>query len=258
MRVDRRRWGRFRGLVALLLMVVSGCGGRSSRLRGSDEQFYYGQLKLEQDETLEAIEAFEQLRAAYPGSRYLDAAIFGTGRANFERDDYLVAATHFERLANDFPNSDYRAAARFWLARCYDEVALPARLDQKYTILAIDHYSLYLVEFGNAPHRDQAEARMQVLRTRMAEKDVLTGEFYNRRRKHEAALLFLDGVLDRYADTEISDRARLARAESLLGLGRDPEARDLLDNLSASARDEEIRKRAADRLGSMVVSGDSG
>ncbi|MAE68902.1 MAG: hypothetical protein CME06_00375 [Gemmatimonadetes bacterium] len=233
-------------LIAVLSLI--GCAGRSPRLRGSDEQFYQAQLLLEEGHTLEAIEAFEQLRTAYPGSRYVDAAIYGIGRAHFERGDHIVAATHFERVVRDFPNSIYRPPARFKLARCYDQVSLPARLDQRYTILAVEQYSLYLVEFPDAKDRDPAFERLESLRARLAEKEILTAEFYNRRDKYEAALLFLDEALDRYRDTPLADRGELARSEALIGLGRTEEARTLLESLSETASDSEHRSTAIERL----------
>ncbi len=234
--------------LASIALLLAGCGGRSPRLRGSDEQFYHAQLLLEEGHTLEALEEFEQLRNAYPGSRYLDAAIFGTGRAHFERGDHLVAATHFQRLVDDFPNSEHRPAARFRLARCYDQMALPARLDQNYTILAVEQYSLCLIEFPDAEQRVVTLERLASLRARLAEKELLTGEFYNRRERYDAALLFLDQVLERYGDTPLADRARLARAEALVGLERQGEARPLFEALGATAADSRLRETALDRL----------
>jgi outer membrane protein assembly factor BamD len=250
--VLRRRAATGRGmcLMALLLIGVggSGCGGHAGRLRGSDEQFYYAQLQLERGKTLDAIEAFDQLRAAYPGSRFLDAAIFGTGRAYFGRGEYLVAATHFERVTNDFPNSDYRDDARFWLSRCYDKVSLPARLDQKYTLLAIDHYSQYVVEFPHGSRVEEARARLGAMRARLAEKETLIGEFYNHRHRYKASLLYLDRVFERYADTPLADRARVARARALAGLERNDEAQALLQEVLATAADEEQRAKAEEQL----------
>ncbi len=237
---------RITALVAALTLI--GCAGRSARLRGSDEQFYRAQLLLEDGHTLEAIEAFEQLRTAYPGSRYLDAAIFGIARAHFERGDHIVAATHFERVVRDFPSSIYRSGSRFNLARCYDEVSLPALLDQRYTILAVEQYSLYLVEFPEANDYDEAFERLESLRARLAEKEILTGEFYNRREKYDAALLFLEEALDRYGDTPLADRGDLARAEALIGVGRADEARALLRSLSERAAAPEFRVEAIERL----------
>ena len=235
------------------LLGVAGCSVMQERQRGPDEQFYYAQLLLERGKHLESIAEYSHLRTAHPGSRYLDAAIFGTGRAHYEQEEYLVAATYFERIVDDFPSSAYRERTLYWVARAYEAISLPAQLDQEYTRMAIDHYTAYLMQNLDGAHAADVQDRIAVMRSRLAEKETLAGEFYLRRRRWAAALVYLDRVTEKFDDTHFFERAQLNRALALRGLARFDEATELLDLLRSEAIDGEVRERAERELEETVA-----
>ena len=236
-----------------LCVGIGACAGRSDRPQGSDELFYHAQLLLERSQYLDAIVAFEGFRDAHPGSRFVDGAIYGLGRAHYEEGEYLVASVHFGRIVDDFPDSAYRSAARYQLGRCFDALANDAALDQGYTLRAIEQYSLYQVEYPAGDDLAAVDIRMVILRNRLAEKEVRTGEFYLRRGRAEAALLYLDRVVERFEDTGLFQRARLARAQALVLLDRADEARKILVDLAGG--NDEVAEGARESLEQLRQSG---
>jgi outer membrane protein assembly factor BamD len=172
-----------------------------------------------QDLWLQGIEHYNAGRWA-DASRYFDRYVlvggadpqvhqarFYSAEAHFNRREYITAASRFTALAGDLGRAELAAQARFMACRSYEELAPGPQLDQEYTRAAIDHCQALVEVFPGSEHAEDARRIVDEMWHTLAAKTFQGGQWYERRRALDSALIYYEDVVRLYPRTSYAPRA---------------------------------------------------
>jgi len=256
-----RRWMRSTPCLALALALAVCSCGRQERIQGPGAQgeFLKGREAHERGDQARAIEIFEAFERNYPGSQFIDDALFFLGKAHQANGEQILARQAFQRLLDGFPRSSYAEDALFELAQSWVLSMRGPALDPEPAEEALRACEIYLRRYPEGTHREQAERAVVKARSNLAAKDYQNGCTYMRLGKPEAARRYFEKSLARWKQAPVSakamegiavsyekqeqwEAARQATLDLLLHLGEDPDRYEDGPRIASEAR------RRLDRL----------
>lgn len=204
---------RFAGSTAALLLVVAAlaaaCAPKQTPLAQltTEELWIRGAEEFNQEDWDDAIRHFERFVMAAGADPRIHQARYYIGQAHFNDEEYITAAAEFARLAGDLGRADLADDARFMACRSYEELSPNPQLDQEYTRGAIEHCQALIQYFPDSEFADEAAGIIERMRNRLAEKVFETGDWYERRRAYDSAIIYYEDVADDYPGTVWAPRA---------------------------------------------------
>lgn len=178
-----------------------------------EERFQRAKALYDDGDYLEAITEFKIIATQYQGSEYSDDAQFYLAESRFNRGEYILAAAEYDNLARTMPSSPFAALSRYKKGLSNYLLSPKSQLDQKYTRQAIDDFQTY-IEYS--PHdtlvRD-AEAKIDELTNKLAQKIFEAGKLYYRLEYYRAGIAYFDKVISEYNDRGFTDAAMLWKAK---------------------------------------------
>lgn len=215
--------------IVALAIAMGGCSTEEvTAPRGAEVIFESAMAKYNNEDFQEAYEEFRILTLQYPGSDLADDAQFLMGEAKFAREEFILAAFEYEVIVRTMPTSDFVPNARFKMALCHYESARPYYLEQESTRKAIDGFQAFIEYHPTDPRVPDAEAKINELNTRLAEKEYASGLIYMKMEYYRAAGVSFDHVLEKYHDTPFAEQAYFRKGEALFYRRRYSEAGEIL------------------------------
>jgi outer membrane protein assembly factor BamD len=233
------------------LVALVACGKRPDAVQQLSPEALYEQAQaaLERRDWSDAIELFERFMIQFPTHGRVAEARFRLGEAYFGKKEYITAGTEFSRLANDYPAGPWADDARFKVCESYQRLSPKPQLDQQYTRAAVDHCQSLLTYYPNSDFAPRAREVIMALRSKLAEKDFLTGNYYRKLKAYDSAIIYYDSAVRNYAETSVAPRALLALYETYQILGYKEEAdaakERLLKDYPSSPEAKQVQGAAA-------------
>ena len=161
-----------------------------------------------------AVEMFQAVTEDGPFSEYGELAQYKLGVAHLALGEYEEAVKAFEQLLERYPKSPLADDAKFQIAQASLKGTFRAGYDQSPTAQAIKELEEFVEKNQSSTLSAEALERLQTLRQRRAQHDFEVAQFYEQRKAYESALVYYEGVVQDYADTDWAARA-LARIQLL-------------------------------------------
>ncbi len=155
-----------------------------------------------------AIEVYNMVIDNQPFTPAAAEAQYKVGLCYFMRKEYKSAAAEYRRVIEDYSGSDWVDDAAAGLAEAYYKSSLPPAYDQapsQLTINAIDDFKDRYP--GDARTADLDEKRVK-MRNSLAEQRLQTAQFYEKRRKFDAARIYYQVVVDQFPETPSAAKAQ--------------------------------------------------
>ena len=124
--------------------------------KSAPEIYAWGQARIKEGRTLEAITAFEDVTERFPTHKLADNSIYWIGWCHQKRGDARLAIEVWQRLPLRFPNSPKIADALFGMASAHEALAEPAIAETLYDEIATQY-----PKAEKAPLARQALARLR-------------------------------------------------------------------------------------------------
>jgi len=207
-----RRWY----LLGILFLILGCASTKELPVLGVEEQFALAKKEYEKKHYSEAILEFQKLIYNYPGAAFVDSAQYLLGMCYFKEKDYPSAVGEFKKLLTSFSESPLADDASFMIGFAHYKDSPKAELDQKNTSRAIRELEDFLEEYPQSEYAKEAQKLLFEARSKMAQKLYKNGRLYFKLKHYQSALLYLEEVLDQYADTKFSAPANFLIAESYL------------------------------------------
>lgn len=212
-------------LMAATTIVLAGCSiGEQIETLSAEERLARGKALFDEEDYLEAINEFTVVTLQFQGSAVAGDAQYYLGECRFRREEYLLAAFEYQQLLRNMPASPLVPDAQFRIGMCYYHLSPKARLDQQYTLKAIDELQAFVEYHPGHEKAPEAEARIRELTTRLAQKSFEIGRQYVILRAYRSAQFYFDDVIEKYHDTEYAPPAYLEKAEVLIARRKFEEA----------------------------------
>lgn len=172
------------------------------------------------DDLTEALSHFDVIKLQYPASKYADDAQYHIAEINFRRGEYVMAAYNFSVVRRSFPSSEWAKPSAFKVGTCYEELMLPPDRDQEYAKKAIQSYTEFQQLYPTDSLALLAVQRIHELRNHLAQRFIIIAEHYVKTNSKKAALIYYQGMIDEFPDSDLLEEALVGKitVQSLLGM----------------------------------------
>lgn len=202
------------------------------RYTSNDALFQAAMREYQREHWENAIAAFEKLTLELPArDTLLPRAHFHLGRSHARRHEFLLAAQSFVRVTESFPDDSLADDALFDAGRAYERLWRKPALDSQYGLAAVNTYNTLLSLYPNSPLRAAAAARVRRLEEMFATKEYENGMHYLRRKAYDSAIIYFQGVIQRYPDSRKARNAHLRLLQAYRAIRYGEDAADVCDAL---------------------------
>jgi outer membrane protein assembly factor BamD len=139
------------------------------------------------------------------GTSYADSVQLLLADCYFNREQFILAASEYKDLLKFHTNSPLVPEARYKSALSYAHISPKTALDQNYTMKAIVELQTFTEYYPTHPLVREAEQMIISLRNKLALKDFETAQLYEKMSKLKAALVYYNGILENYHDSDYAD-----------------------------------------------------
>ncbi|MCB0722366.1 MAG: outer membrane protein assembly factor BamD [Ignavibacteriae bacterium] len=172
-----------------------------------ERAFYIAKGNYDKKDYQQAIQDFSYIKIKFSGSKIVDKAQYYLAMSYYKRGEYILAAYEFDYFLKNYPTSEFSEQARYDVAMCYYSLSPVYDLDQTYTRYAITSFQLFLELYPNSTLAPDAEAKIDALRDKLAEKLFMSAEVYKKMDDYKAAIIYYDEILNEYFDSDFADDA---------------------------------------------------
>jgi len=148
-----------------------------------------------------AVEIFQAIVDDGPFSQHGELAQYKLGLAHLALQNYEAAVTAFEQLVSRYPESPLVDDAHFQIAQASLKGTFKSAYDQSPTDLAIRELQGFVQRYPGSELTGEAAGRLQELTERRAEHEYQVAQFYERRKRLAAALIYYETVVEQFAQT---------------------------------------------------------
>ena len=247
-------------LLAFSILFVVSCGSKKVPKDMNDQQLYEAAVEEllgknggfpwifggKDYETIFKLLKEVQLRYTY--SPYATLAELRTADTYFDKGEYETAAIEYEEFLKRHPGHKEAPYATYRLALSfYKEIRSPDR-DPTFTREALKWFTLFVDEYPGSPLVPDAEQRIQKCRDRLAKREILIGNFYNKRKNYKAAAGRYIVVVAEYQNSNKYEEALYLLGRAYAKSERYDLARDVLNRLVQEYPDQKYAGKATSIL----------
>ncbi len=236
-------------VILSLLPMVWGCGPKApSVILDAEDQYTVARREFDSEHWDRAVVELQKLIFNHPGAAFIDSAQYLLGTVYFNQKEYPSAVLEFNKILYSFPTSLLADDAAFMVAKSDFEMAPRAELDPTHTQKALEETRRFLDDYPQSDRRPEAEALLNDCLTKLAKKAYQAGLLYYKRGRYDAALIYLEHVLEDYRDTQWAKDARFRLAEVYYKQGEYGKARDEYRQFVEAFPDDKLAVKAQERL----------
>ncbi|WP_246075094.1 outer membrane protein assembly factor BamD [Gracilimonas mengyeensis] len=200
------------------LFLFTACKNDSLIKRGDtvDVAFEKAMAMYQNEDYVDAADAFETVTRVGRGTEYGQEAQFYLAESYFKSRQYLLAASEYDRYISYYPQDERRVDAEFKAALCYYHQSPRYKLDQTPTRNAIERFQLFNNRYPDSEYVTQAANYIDEMRNKLAHKTYEGAQFYIRTEQYEAAIIYLNQTIDRFPESKWAARALVDQVETYI------------------------------------------
>ena len=236
-------------LIICISIILSGCGISNP----FDDNIPYktrfddGLAFFEEEKYVKASQQFNIIVERASHTDLGDDALFFLAESYFLNEDYDLALIEFEKLVSRMGFSPYIEKSRWRICETLMLLSPNFYHDQDSSIKAITQIQEFLDDFPNSEYSKDADKLINELRTRLAEKNMETGELYIKLKAYDSAMTSYEIVVNEYYDTKFFNDANMEIIRCLVLLKKSDEAKKFLADLEMNEKSivtDEFKKQA--------------
>ncbi|MCP9292720.1 outer membrane protein assembly factor BamD [Gracilimonas sediminicola] len=204
--------------VLAFLFIFSACKNDRLIKRGDSVEVAYQKAMAfyEEENYSEAANAFDTVTRVARGTEYGQDAQYYLAESYYKDKQFLLAASEYDRYISYYPQDERRPQIEFRAAMCYYELSPRYKLDQNQTRKAIERFRLFNNRYPDHEKVQEAAARIDELREKLAHKSYEAARFYVRTEQYKAATIYLDKTIDQYPESKWAERALVDQIQTYI------------------------------------------
>lgn len=155
-----------------------------------------------------AIEIYKKVVDNAPFGEIADQAQFKMAMAMKTAGRYDEATIAFQKIIDDYPASKLYEQAKYEMANSAYKASLSPAYDSAPTDKALKAFEDFAGSTKDESLTKEADTTIKRLKDKVAEKSMLTAEFYEQRKKYTSAIIYYQDVVDRFPDSISAEKAR--------------------------------------------------
>jgi outer membrane protein assembly factor BamD len=205
-------------LLGLAVMLLTSCRSKDLILPGDTLEVAYEKANrfYENEKWSEAVSAFETVVSVGRGTNIGQEAQFLLAESYFNNKRYLQASAEYDRYTTFYSRSDKRQEAEYKSALSLFLMSPRYKLDQSYSLQAMDRFRLFLSRYPDSEFAEYASERIAQIREKLAKKNYMSGQFYMRNGMYEAAAIYYNLVIDQYPESPWAEAALVEQIEAYI------------------------------------------
>ena len=206
-----RKWLITSVLLCVVTLLFTGCKTEYEKVRQSNDPQL---MKAKADEYFDEGEfdraqiLYELAISAFRGQKEAEDLFFKYAQTHYEQKQYILSAHYFKNFANTFINSDKREEAEYMAAYSNYENSPSFRLDQKYTIEAIEGLQLFVNTYPHSERVGKCNELIDELRAKLEKKMFAEGQLYFDLENYQSANQSFNNLLKDFPDTDNAEEVR--------------------------------------------------
>lgn len=203
-------------IIPLLLLLIS-CKSEYETIRTSNDPERIYKKALEYYDNGEYYKAQSLIEIALPyyrGKEIAEDLYYKYAYTFYNNGEYIIASHQFKNFANTFYNSSKKEEMDFMSAYSLYLLSPSYKLDQTYTMKAIDAFQLYANTYPNSDRIPEINRLIDEMRAKQEEKAFHQGELYYNIGQYQAAVQSFDNMLKDYPGSPRTEEARFLKLKS--------------------------------------------
>jgi outer membrane protein assembly factor BamD len=190
-------------LLALAAVAASSCGGpyTPKRLNLATDKIALADRLYDKGSYRDAAAEYKDFLATFAGDERSDYAQFRLAESYRLDKEYALAQVEYQILINDHVYSEWVDDAFYLDALCAFRQSPRYERDQTKSYAALERLKRFLQMFPSSPRIGDARALMAEIQGKLAHKDFDAARLYFKRKHYDAALVYLNKIIDLYPET---------------------------------------------------------
>lgn len=204
-------------LVALGVFFGTGCKSEFERVRTSgDPAVILAQANtyFEEGEYLKSQTLYELVISSYRGLPEAELISYNYAYSYYHMEQYILAAHYFKNFANTYGASQYKEEAEFMYAYSNYKLSPTFRLDQTYSLTAIDALQEFINIHPSSDKLAECNNLIDEMRLKLELKDFESAVLYYDLQQYQAAIRSFENLLIEYPDTKQVEEIRYLTVKS--------------------------------------------
>ncbi len=195
----------------VVLAIGSGCRTEFERIRTSGDaevmlekaHAYYDSEDYTRAQTL-----YELVISSYRGREEAELLAFRYAYSFYHLRQFITSSYYFKNFAETFGASQYREEAEFMSAYSNYELSPNYRLDQTYSLQAIEGFQEFINLYPNSERVGQCNRLIDEIRLKLEQKDYESSRLYYDLQQYQACIRSFENVLIEYPETSRAEEVR--------------------------------------------------
>ncbi|WP_020568921.1 outer membrane protein assembly factor BamD [Neolewinella persica] len=210
---------KFTSILSLLFvaLITFGCKSEFETVRTSGDAAlwlqkaneYYDAEEYQRAQTL-----YELSIAPFRGKAEAEQIAYRYAYTYYYTRQFVLASYYFKNFATTYGGSNLREEADFMSAYSNYRLSPVYRLDQSYSVKAIDGFEEFANRYPNSERITEANRLIDEMRAKMELKDFESAKLYVDLRRFESAQQSFENVLKEYPETQRAEEIRFLMAKS--------------------------------------------
>jgi outer membrane protein assembly factor BamD len=194
-------------------LLLLGCA-QKEQPQTPEEYLRVANRQLGEKHERQARQYYQELVEKFPDSGQKVLAQFNIAESLYREKNYLEARFEYQKFLELYPTHPWASRAQFQIGMCSLRDIHSFDRDQRTTEEALRAFRQFRRQYPQDPLVQQAEAHIQTLRARLAQREFAVARFYYRKKAYHAAIGRLLNLIQVYPTMPDLDAALYILADS--------------------------------------------
>ncbi len=202
-----RNWWFF----VLIALLSTACRTEFERIRTSNDPELIYEKALgyyNEGDYLRAQTLFELVLNSFRGSAKAEELAFNYAYTHYYQGSFLLASHYFENFSNTYTSSSRREEADYMNAYSNYLLSPNFRLDQQYTVKAIELFQIFINTYPNSERVASANELIITCRDKLEQKEFVSGKLYFDLKNYSSAVHSFENLLKEFPETSNAEEVR--------------------------------------------------